>query len=75
MAAGSHAENGIWALLVIAPEKYKIRKVVVIIILFSRLRFHDGLLRIKINLNKRNESPIRFVKRVTNPEKFDLFDV
>lgn len=72
IAAGSHLEKGIWALLVIAAN--------IIIKVIQTLKDEVHMLRIfqclwciiSPNLKRRNTSPMRFVRAVIIPAASDL---
>jgi len=66
MAAGSHDENGIWALLVMAPVN---KRKVEMLVKFIKLLVSNPPLVARKNIVHRNiESPSRFVKIVRIPE-------
>ena len=67
IAAGNQAENGIWALFVIAPKNRKTKNIYnKSIETVSKL--HQPLKENKKKQTKKNTSPIRFLKTVIKPD-------
>lgn len=72
IAAGSQAENGIWALLVIAAIMIKIATGIVFLFKEMRRKFQEELLNRMATANKIVASPIRLDSAVSIPAALDL---
>lgn len=72
IAAGSHAENGICALLVIAATIIVSHSKVLGEDMFIAIIFHESMLKARAMEIKRRTSPRRLVKAVISPALHDL---
>ena len=74
MAAGSHAENGIWALFVQAPTKMQKSRIFEFNLSLEAInkKFHCKLIALTPMAKRSSTSPSRFVRAVIIPALKDF---